>query len=109
MKFMIQSQNNCIQSQNECLQSIDRLEVKMSHLIKIINDRNEKTLPNTLLTIPDSHSHIDWNHGSWCLGDFNQDLISPQHFELDQYQSFDKLASFLFNEIQLDYECDPDP
>ena len=53
MKFIIQSQNDCIQSQNECLQSIDRLEAKMSHSVKIINDRNEKTLPNTLLTIPD--------------------------------------------------------
>ena len=54
MKFMIQSQN-------ECLQSIDRLEVKMSHLVKTINDRNEKTLPSTLLTIFDSPNHIEWN------------------------------------------------
>jgi len=64
---MIQSQNNFIQSKNEYLQSIDRLEVKMSHLIKIINDRDEKTLPNILLTIPDSHNHIDWNQGHGVL------------------------------------------
>jgi len=68
---MIQSQNNYIQSQKEYFQSIDKLEVKMSHLIKTINDKNEKTLPNTLLTIPDFPDHIDWNQESWCLRDFN--------------------------------------
>ena len=29
--------------------------------------------------------------------------------ELDQYQPIDKLASFHFNKIELEYECDPDP
>jgi len=61
IKFMIWYQNDYIQSQNDCLQSIDRLKEKMSHLVKTINDRNEKTLPNILLTIPDSPSHIDRN------------------------------------------------
>ena len=36
-------------------------------------------------------------------------LISPQNVELDQYQLNDELASFNFNEIELDYECEPDP
>ena len=43
---------------------------------------------------------------SWRL---YQDLISQQSLELDQYQLVDELASFYFNEIELDYECDPDP
>ena len=30
-------------------------------------------------------------------------------FELDQFQTLDKLASFPFNEIKLEFECDPDP
>ena len=75
----------------------------MSRLINIVKDKNEKTLPNTCSTIPDYPSHIDRNEESWCLGDFDQDSISPQHLELDQYQSFDKLASFSFNETEL--EC----
>jgi len=69
MKFMIQSQNDCIQSQEDCFQSLNRLEVKVSHLVNTINDRNEKTLPNIFSTIPDSPSHID--EESWYLGDFN--------------------------------------
>ena len=76
----------------------------MSHLVNTINDRNEKTLPNTFSTIPDSPNHID--EESWYLRDFNQDLISPQNFKLDQYQPIDKLATFHFNEIELEDECD---
>ena len=63
MKFMIQSQI-IVFNLKKSVQSINRLEVKMSHLVKIINDRNEKTLHNTLLTIPDSPKHIDWNQES---------------------------------------------
>jgi len=55
------------------------------------------------LTIPGTSSHIDENQESWCLEDFDQDSISPYNFELDQYQLIDKLASFYFNEIKLDY------
>jgi len=106
MEFMIQSQNDIIQSQMDRLQSINRLEVKVSHLVKTINDRNEETLPNTFSTTPDSPSHID--EKSWYLGDFNQDSISSHNFELDQYQPIDKLASFHFNEIELEEECDTD-
>jgi len=80
---MIQSQNYCIQSEKKCLQSIDRLETKMSHLVKTINDRNEKTQPNILLTILNFPNHIDLNQESWCFGDFNQDSIPPQHLKLD--------------------------
>ena len=54
----------------------------MSHLVNTINDRNKKTQSNTFLTIPDSPNHID--EESWYLGDFNQDSISPENFELDQ-------------------------
>ena len=43
------------------------------------------------------------------LEDFDQDSVSPQNLELDQYQPIDKLASFHFNEIELEYECEPDP
>jgi len=47
---------------------------------------------------------------NWCFrNNFRQDSIPPQHLELDQYQSFDKLASFSFKKIELGYECDPDP
>ena len=52
MKFIIQSQNDCIQSQTDYLKSLNRLEEKVSHLVNTINDRNEKTLPDTFLTIP---------------------------------------------------------
>jgi len=80
---MIQSQNDIIQSQTDCLQSHNRLEVKVSHLVNTTNDRNEETLLNTFSIIFDSPSHID--EESWYLEDFNQDLISPHYFELDQY------------------------
>ena len=43
------------------------------------------------------------------LEDFDQDSISPQNLELDQYQPTDDLASFHFNEIELDYEYETDP
>ena len=76
----------------------------MSHLINTINDRNEKTVPNTFLIISDSPIYID--EESWYLRDFNQDSISSHNFELDQYQPIDKLASFHFNEIELEDECD---
>ena len=41
------------------------------------------------------------NHG----GDFDQDSISTYQLEHDQSQTLDKLASFHFNEIELD--CEP--
>ena len=105
MEFMIQSQNDCIQSQMDCLISLNRLEAKVSHLVNTINDRNEKTLPNTFSITPDSPSHID--EESWYLGDFNQDSISSHNFELDQHQPIDKLASFYFNEIDLKMNVTP--
>ena len=54
-------------------------------------------------------SHIDENQESWYLEDFDQDSISPQNLKVDQYQPIDELTSFHFNEIELDYECEPDP
>jgi len=103
------SMKNLTKSENDFLQSVNRLEAQMSHLINIVKDRNEETLPNTSSTISYCPSHIDRNEESWCHGDFDQDSISPQHLKLNKYQSIDKLASFPFNEIELDYECEPDP
>ena len=96
---MIQSQNDCIQSQMDRLQSINRLEVKVSHLVNTINDRNEETLPNTFLTTPDSPNHID--EESWYLEDSNQGSISPQNFKLDQYQLIAKLQVFISMRLNL--------
>jgi len=61
------------------------------------------------MTIPDISRHIDENQESWYIEDSDQDSISPQNFEFDQYQPIYKLASFNFNEIKLEHECDPDP
>jgi len=72
-----------VQSQKDYLQSINRLEVQMSHLVNTGNDKNEKTLPNILLTIPDSPSHIDRNRESWCFENkFNQDSILSHQLNL---------------------------
>ena len=81
----------------------------MSHLINIVKDRNEESLPNTCLTIPNCPNHIDENQETWCFGDFNQESISSHKLELDQYQPIDKLATCHFNEIELEHEYDPDP
>ena len=78
MELMIQSQNNCIQSQTDCLKSFNRLEAKVSHLVNTINDRNEETLPNILLIIPDSSSHIDLNLGPIVEYDFVKWMIWAQ-------------------------------
>ena len=75
-------------------------------MVNTIKDKNEKTLPNTFSIIPVSPNHID--EESWYLGDFNQDSILSHNFELDQYQPIDKLASFYFNEIEFEDECDTD-
>ena len=71
--------------------------------------RNKETLPTQSLTILNTSSHIDENQESWYLEEFDQASISPQNLELDQYQPTAKLASFHFNEIELDYECEPYP
>jgi len=100
------SMKNLILSEDNFFQSIDRLEVQMSHYINIVKDRNEKTLPNTCLTIPDCPSHFDRNEESWYLRDFDQDLISSHKFKFDQFQTLDKLVTVLFNDIELECECD---
>ena len=61
------------------------------------------------MAIPNSSSHIDETKESWYLGDFNQDSILSHHLEIEQFQTFDTLASFHFNEIELDCECERDP
>ena len=83
------SMESMIQFQSDPL---DMIEAKLSRLENIC--RNKKTLPTQSLSIPDASS---------------QDSISPQNLELDQYQLIDELASFHFNEIELDYELNPIP
>ena len=80
----------------------------MDHLNNLLNARNEETLPNNFSTIHDCPSNIDRNKESLCLGDIDQDSISSHKLELDQFQTLEKLASFLFNEIELECECDSD-
>jgi len=71
---------------------IDRLEAK---LIKLENCyKNEKIFPYQRLTIPDTSSHINETYKSWCLGDFDQDLILTHQLELDQFQTLDKIDKF---------------
>jgi len=93
-----------IQSEDFFTQSIDMIEASHSRLKNM--HRNEETLPIQSLTIPDTSNHIDGNQKSWYLEDYNQDSISPQNFELVQYQPIDKLSSFYFNEIELKDEYD---
>jgi len=91
-----------IQCQNDPL---DTIETRLSRLKNIL--RNKKTLPIQSLNILDTSSHIEENQESWYLEDFDQDSISSQNLELNQYQPIDELASFHFNEIELDHECEP--
>jgi len=54
---------------------------------------------------------------SWCFEIFvdnsNQDSVSSQTLELDQYQTFenhiDNFASYHFSEIELKHRCDSNP
>jgi len=59
--------------------------------------------------ILDISNQLDRNQKSWCLEDFDQDSISTHQLELDQSQPLNKLASFEFKKIELDYECELDP
>ena len=86
-----------IQCQNDPL---DMIEARLSRLKNMRS--NKETLPTQSLTIPDTSSHIDENQESSYLEEFDQDSISLQNLELDQYQPIDELASFHFNEIELD-------
>ena len=69
---------------------LDMIEARLSQLENM--RRNKETLPTQFLTIPDTSSHIEENQELWYLEDFDQDSISPQNLELDQYQSMEKLA-----------------
>ena len=80
MESMIQFQND----------PLDMIEARCSRLENM--RRNKETLPTQSLTILDNSSHIDENQESWYLEDFDQDSISPQNLELDQYQPIDELA-----------------
>jgi len=46
------SMENLIQSENNFLHSVNRLEAQMSHLINIVKDKNEETLPTHLWPFP---------------------------------------------------------
>ena len=98
-----------IQNQNDYIHYLDRLEAQLDHLKNIENVRIEETLSNTFLTIFDSPSPIDKTDKSWCLEDLDQNSITSHQHELDQSQLLNKLASFNFDEIELDCECEPDP
>jgi len=80
------------------------MEARLSQLENM--RKNEETLPTQTLTITNTSIHIDENEESWYF--FDQDLVSPENLELDQYQPIDKLVSFHFNKIELKHECDPD-
>jgi len=62
------------------------------------------------LTNHDTSNQFDQTHKSWYFENIIQDLTSSQHLELYQYQIIenliDNLASFHFNEIGLEDECD---
>ena len=105
---MIQSQNDCIQSQTDCLKSLNRLEGKVSHLVNTINDRNKETLPNTFRSLLILPAILTKNHGILEILTMTHHSISPKNFELGQYQLIDELASFHFNEIELEEEYDTD-
>ena len=77
MKSMIQFQSD----------PLDMIEAKLSRLENMRS--NKETLPTQSLTILDTASHIDENQESWYLEDFDQDSISPQNLELNQYQPID--------------------
>ena len=85
----------------------DMIEARLSRLENMC--RNKETLPTKSLNIPNTSSHIDENKESWYIEDFDQDSISSHYLEFDQYQTIDKLASFHFNEIEIEHECYPDP
>ena len=59
------------------------IEARLSQLENM--RRNKETLPTQILTILGTSNHIDENQESWYLKDFDQDSISPQNCELDQY------------------------
>ena len=84
-----------IQFQND---PFNMIEAKLSHLENM--SRNVETLPTT-------SNHIDENKKSWNLENFDQDSISLQNFEFDQYQPNDKLASFYFNELNSNMNVNP--
>ena len=49
------------------------------------NNKEDKTLPTQSLTILDTFNYIDENQESWYFKEFDQDSISPQNLELNQY------------------------
>ena len=84
----------------------DMIEARLSRLENMC--RNKETLSTQSLIIPNTSNYIDESQKTWNLEDFDQDSISLQNLKLVQYQPIDKLASFYFNKIELEYECDPD-
>ena len=96
-----------IPNPNSVTQPISRLNSLMSELI----NESEESLSCQPLTNPYISNSIDWSQESYFFG--NQDSISSHPFELDQNLSFenhiDILASYLFSEIELEHECDPEP
>ena len=67
MESMIQFQSN----------PFHMIETILSRLENMC--RNKKTLSTQYLIVPNTSNHIDENHESWNLKDFDQDSISPQN------------------------------
>ena len=101
------SMKNLIQSENDFFQSVNRLEAQMSRLINIVKDKNEKALPNTFFIILDCPNYIDRKEESWCLGDIDQDSISPQNLEFDQYQPIANWHAFISMKLNLNMNVTP--
>ena len=101
-------QESALQFQKSSTQSINKLETQLSQPVNIY--RNKKTLFYQLLTNSDISNSIDLTQDSCCFG--NQESISAHSFELDQNQNFDNhidiLVSYLFPEIELEHEYDPE-
>jgi len=95
------STESMIQFQSDPLNMI---EARLSRLENMY--RNKKL---SLPTILDTSSDIDENKESKNLEEFDQNSILSHKLELDQFKTLIKLASFSFNEIELEWECDPDP
>jgi len=66
--------------------------------------RNEKTLSYQYLTNSDISNPIDRPKSHVVL----KTKISSHNLELDQYPTFNKLASYHLNEIELEHKCEPD-
>jgi len=88
---MIQSQNDYIQSQNN---SFHRLEAQMGHLVNTINVRNEKLSLSNFWPFPTPLAIL--------IGIKNHGVLET--LTNDQSQTLNRLESFHFKKIELEYD-----